>query len=66
MNNKYILLLLCLSSFFSFTSCDDIVNYNDGYTPAEQQNNSGAPVIKAVYDVADTAFTTPITQGTLG
>ncbi len=66
MNNRYILLLLCLSSFFSFTSCDDIVNYNDGYTPAEQQNNSGAPVIKAVYDVADTAFTTPITQGTLG
>jgi hypothetical protein len=66
MNNKYILLLLCLSSFFSFTSCDDIVNYNDGYTPAEQQYNSGAPVIKAVYDVADTAFTTPITQGTLG
>ena len=59
-------MLLCLFSFFCLTSCDDIVNYNDDYTPAEQQANAGAPVIKAVYDVADTAFATPITQGTLG
>ena len=66
MKNKSVLLLLCLSSFFCLTSCDDIVNYNDDYTPAEQQANAGAPVIKAVYDVADTAYATPITQGTLG
>ena len=66
MNNKSVLLLLCLSSFFCLTSCNDIVNYNDDYTPAEQQANASAPVIKAVYDVADTAFATPITQGTLG
>ena len=66
MKNIFVLLLLCLSSFFCLTSCDDIVNYNDGYTPAEQQANASAPVIKAVYDVADTDFATPITQGTLG
>ena len=66
MKSIFVLLLLCLFSFFCLTSCDDIVNYNDGYTPAEQQANAGAPVIKAVYDVADTAFATPITQGTLG
>ena len=66
MKNIFVLLLLCLFSFFCLTSCDDIVNYNDGYNPAEQKANAGAPVIKAVYDVADTAFATPITQGTLG
>lgn len=48
------------------TACSDIVDYNNGYTPAEQIANSGAPVISAVYDVADTDMTTPITQGTLG
>lgn len=66
MKSIFVLLLLCLFSFFCLTSCDDIVNYNDGYTPEEQQANAGAPVIKAVYDVADTAFATPITQGALG
>ena len=47
-------------------SCDNIVDYNDNYTPADQQANTGAPVIRSVYDVADTAFASPITQGTLG
>ena len=62
------LLSVICSLLFSMalTSCDDIVKYDDGYTSAEQTANTGAPVIKAVYDVADTAFTTPITQGTLG
>ena len=60
-----------LFSLFTFTlsaaltACDDIVNYDDGYTPAERLANTGTPVISAVYDVADTARTTPITQGTL-
>lgn len=57
---------VCCGIAAALTACDDIVNYNDDYTPAEQQANAGAPVIKAVYDVADTAFATPITQGTLG
>jgi len=60
--NFYILAVAVLL----LTACDDIVNYNDGYTPAEHRANTGSPVISAVYDVADTARTTPITQGTLG
>ena len=64
--NTIIACSICSVIVAALTSCDDIVNYNDGYTPAEQQANAGAPVIKAVYDVADTAFSTPITQGTLG
>lgn len=66
MKYKYAIRLLSLSTLVWLASCDDIVTYDDGYTPAEQQANTGAPVIKAVYDVADTAFTTPVTQGTLG
>ena len=58
--------LVCCAISAALTACDDIVHYNDGYTPAEQQANTGCPVISAVYDVADTARTTPITQGTLG
>ncbi|MBR0182594.1 MAG: IPT/TIG domain-containing protein [Bacteroidaceae bacterium] len=46
-------------------SCDNIVDYNDNYTSPEQLPNTGAPVILAVYDVADVDFSTPITQGTL-
>ena len=64
--NKYILMLFCLSSLsYSLTSCDNIVDYNDNYMPADQIANNGAPVIKAVYDVADTAFANPINEGTL-
>lgn len=64
--NKYVLMLFCLSSLsYSLTSCDDIVDYNVNYTPADQIANNGAPVIKAVYDVADTAFVNPINEGTL-
>jgi hypothetical protein len=53
--------LLCVAC----VSCDNIVDYNDNYSPADQIANNGAPVIKAVYDVADTAFSSPITEGTL-
>ena len=64
--NKYILMLFCLSSLsYSLTSCDNIVDYNDNYMPADQIANNGVPVIKAVYDVADTAFANPINEGTL-
>lgn len=60
-------LLFFISYFFSaaLTSCNDIVNYNDGYTPAELVANDGAPVITAVYDVADTKQENPITEGTI-
>ena len=49
-----------------FTACDNIVEYNDGYTPADKAANTGAPEIKAVYNIGDTALTTPITQAETG
>ena len=57
---------VCCCITAALTSCNDIVDYNDGYTPADQLANTGAPQITAVYDVADTAHATPITEGTLG
>lgn len=64
MNSKTILTALGL--VLALTACNDIVDYNDGYTPADQVANEGAPVIEAVYDIQDTACTTPITEGRLG
>lgn len=47
-------------------SCDDIVDFNDGYTPADQIQNNGAPEIKAVYNIGDTALANPITEAEIG
>ena len=55
----------CLLTAFVLASCNDIVDYDEGYTPADRLANTGAPLITAVYDVTDTAYTTPITEGTL-
>lgn len=48
------------------TSCDNIVDYNDGYTPADKVAGTGAPEIKAVYNIGDTARLTPITEAEIG
>ena len=37
----------------SLASCDDIVDFNDGYTAADKMANAGAPEIKAVYNIGD-------------
>ena len=50
----------------SLASCDDIVEYNDGYTAADKMANTGAPEIMAVYNIGDTAKTTPITEAEIG
>lgn len=50
----------------SLASCDDIVEYNDGYTAADKIANTGAPEIMAVYNIGDTAKTTPITEAEIG
>lgn len=50
----------------SLASCDDIVEYNDGYTAADKMANTGAPEILAVYNIGDTAKTTPITEAEIG
>jgi len=64
-------ILQYLNSYFVaaallLVSCNDIVDYDEGYTPAELIANSGAPLISAVYDAADTELTTPITEGNVG
>lgn len=64
-------ILQYLNSYFVaaallLVSCNDIVDYDEGYTPAELMANSGAPLISAVYDAADTELTTPITEGNVG
>ncbi|MFT4072556.1 MAG: glycan-binding surface protein [Dysgonamonadaceae bacterium] len=54
---------LFLISLISFTSCQDIVTYNDGYD--DGMTSTGAPKITAVYQVGDTAQTTPISEANL-
>ncbi len=49
-----------------FVSCDNLVDYNDGYTAADKIANTGSPVISAVYEVTDTAMSTPITEASTG
>jgi len=49
-----------------FTSCDKVTDYSDGYTSAHLLPNSGAPVIKAVYAVADADRQTPLTEAAPG
>ncbi|MBQ8046700.1 MAG: hypothetical protein IJ196_02085 [Prevotella sp.] len=44
-------------------SCSDVVSYDDDYTPAELAPNDGAPLIKGIYDIADTAYAVPLTEG---
>ncbi|MBR1996320.1 MAG: hypothetical protein IJ989_03625 [Paludibacteraceae bacterium] len=61
--SKQLLIALCCA--WVCMSCDNLVNYNDTYLPAEQIKNTGAPKIHAVYDVADLEKTTPIHQGEL-
>jgi hypothetical protein len=50
----------------TFASCDNIVEFNDGYTAEDKIPNIGAPEIKAVYNIGDTALTTPVTQAEIG
>lgn len=54
---------VCCAITTTLLGCNNIVDYDKNYTPAEQIANNGAPVIKAVYDVADKEQTTPITEG---
>lgn len=50
----------------AIASCTDIVDYDEGYIPANQLANTAAPEITAVYDVADTAMKSPLSQGEMG
>lgn len=58
--------VLCLSllATIAFTSCNDVVNYDEGYD--DGMTSHGAPVISAVYDVDDTELTNPLTEADFG
>ena len=49
----------------ALTACNDIVDYGDGYCAPDRVANDGAPVITAVYDVKDTQYELPITEGNI-
>lgn len=61
---KYLILAFCVVC--GITACDSNVDYDEGYTPADQMPNTGAPVITAVYDATDVSLTTALTQGLPG
>lgn len=58
--------LVCCGLAATVMSCSDVVDYNDGYTPADKKANTGAPVITAVYDVADTEQILSLTSAERG
>ena len=62
---KNVILLLCLSLFFCLTGCKNDTDLDD-YTPDDRKENTGAPVISAVYDGADISLSLPITEGEPG
>lgn len=69
-NNKHTsaawLVCCCITAALALTSCDNFADYDDNYTALDQQANSGAPVITAVYDVADTEQQQALTEASRG
>lgn len=55
----------CLSLLICLTGCKKDTDLDD-YTPDDRKENTGAPVISAVYDGADISLSTPITEGEPG
>ncbi len=62
---KRVILLLCLFSLICLTGCKKDTDLSD-YTPDDRKENTGAPVISAVYDGADISLSTPIKEGEPG
>lgn len=62
MRQIYIMVLAAMA----MVGCTDIVDYDEGYIPADKIENTGAPEITAVYDVADIAMAHPLTEGVMG
>lgn len=52
---------LALVAALAFTACNDVVDYS---VPDKTASN-GAPVINAIYDVQDTGYAAPLTNGEL-
>lgn len=49
-----------------FTSCSPEIDYDKGYTPADEMPNTGAPVITAVYDATDFSRVAALSEGQPG
>lgn len=54
--------VLCFSLLICLTGCKKDTVFDD-YTPDDRKENTGTPVISAVYDAADVNLTCPITEG---
>ena len=67
---QHLISLLFISCYLLFSaalvSCSTDIDYNDGYTPADELPNTGAPVISGVYDAADISHVTALSQGLPG
>ena len=61
---KNVILLLCLT-LLCLTGCKKESDIDD-YTPDDKKENTGAPVISAVYAGTDISLSTPITEGEPG
>lgn len=60
-----ILTAALLTATTVMTSCSDVKDLDAGMENQDSFTNNGLPVIDAVYDIQDTAFTTPLTDGVL-
>lgn len=60
--------LVCcgLVATLTLVSCGDVTDMDDDYVVQHDQANGGAPVIKAVYAVADVEQETPLTEAAPG
>ncbi len=63
MKARYILFALLASTVIS---CQNVTDFDDGYVSQHSQANTGAPVITAVYAVADADQQTPLTEAQPG
>ena len=63
---RHTLYIILSAALTALVGCNDIVNYDEGYVPMDELPNTGAPVITAIYQVADTGLVNPITEGQMG
>lgn len=63
---RHTLYIILSAALAALVGCNDIVNYDEGYVPMDKLPNTGAPIITAIYHVADTGLVNPITEGQMG
>ena len=58
MNIRFKIMVQCFVVMLLLGACQDVVTYNDNYD--DGLTSTGAPVIKAIYDVEDRDMLLPI------